>query len=229
MNLRLTGCCLLLSFCAAVPAFAATPPMPPWTNGDGNPANNGMKHALVSPPDSSGALSVHQQVPPATPVTMMSGHGVDFDPLFDVLEGRYFNSQYGWLPEGILVPPTGSGVWIKRTGLIAPAGATLKVYEGGTGGAMSSWTMNEIYAADGDAWLWDRVMQHDLYVADLPGAYGMSFEVYLGDATTGLPTAGYTPGTTTFEFIVPVPEPASWMLALVGLGVAAVRRFPAPR
>lgn len=216
---------LLAASLAATAATAQMPPLPPLTNGDGDPANNGMKHALIG--FSGNALSVHVDAPPAAPVTMSSGVGESYDPLFDVLEGKYFNSQYGWLPDGVLVPPAGAEVWIKRTGATTPTGAELRVYEGGMGNVMASWTMNEIYAADGDAWLWDRFMQHDLYVADLPGEYRMSFEVYLGDATSGDPLPGITSATTTFSFVVPAPEPAAAMLVLAGLIPLGVlgRRF----
>ncbi|TWT73801.1 hypothetical protein Pla123a_36950 [Posidoniimonas polymericola] len=216
--------CLAATLWAAA-ASAQLPPLPPMTNGDANLANNGMKHALVA--YAGDALSVHLDAPPASPVTMTSGVGKSYDALFDVLEGKHFNSQHGWLPDGVLVPPAGAEVWIKRTGATTPAGAELHVYEGGMGNAMASWTMNEIYAADGAIWLWDRFMQHDLYVADLPGAYSVSFEVYLGDATTGDPLAGITPATTTFSFVVPAPEPAAAGLLLCGLlPVAAWRRGP---
>lgn len=220
-------CCpmFLLVSLSSISALAGTlPPLPPMTNGDGNPANNGMKHALVSLDAASGALSIHIQQAPATPVRMMSGYGVDYDPAqFDVLENRFFNSQYGWLPDGLWQPPAGSAVWIKRTAVTAPAGGSLSVYEGGMGNMMSMWSMADIYAADGDAWKWDGLMQHDMYVADAPGSYTMSFEAYIGDAVTGAPTAGYAAATTTFAFTA-IPEPASWLLVTVAALLATRHR-----
>ncbi|MCA9241390.1 MAG: hypothetical protein KDA37_14375 [Planctomycetales bacterium] len=218
----------LLSTAAALLAIAGSaaaqlPPLPPMTNGDGNPANNGMKHALVS--FEGAGLAVHVAQPPASPVTMTSGVGRSYDAPFDLLEGRYFNSQHGWLPEGILVPPTGADVWIKRVSASAPTGASFRVYEGGMGNGMANWSVQEVYAADGDAWKWDREMQHDLFVADLPGRYSMTFEVYLGDATTGAPLSQYGSATTTLRFTTPVPEPTTSLLALATVaGLLGSRR-----
>lgn len=205
-------------------ALAQLPPLPPMTNGNGNPADNGMKHALVG--FDGAQLTVHVADPPRSPVTMISGIGAKFDTNFDVLEDRYFNSQHGWLPDGILVPPPGAEIWIRRTGLIAPAGATLKIHEGGMGNVMPSWTMQEIYSADGDIWKWDRIMQHDLFVADKPGEYSMSFQVYFGNATTGAPLPEYGSAETSLSFRAPVPEPASIALLLVALvAPLAYRQF----
>ena len=79
-------------------------------------------------------------------------------------------------------------------------------------------------AADGDLWLWDLEMQHYLYVADLPGEYSMSFELFVGDAVTAAPLAGYTPAAATLAFVVPAPEPASALLAGLALVGFAARR-----
>lgn len=195
--------------------FAVDPPMPSTTNGDGNMAHNGMKHAGVSLHDGT-LVHMHMSNDPPTPVTMMSGFGMDYTPAkFDVLENQYFNAQYGWVVEGIVSLPAGSSIWMKRTAAMQPAGSVFHVYEGGMGAEMAMWTMNEIYPADGAIWQWDGMMQHDYYTADRPGEYSMSFEVYIGDST-GSPLAGYTPGTATFLFTA-VPEPASAGLMLCGL------------
>lgn len=208
----------------AVLASAQLPPLPPMTNGDGNPANNGMKHIMLSFDGTD--LTAHIDEPPASPVTMMSGHGFDFDAAFDVLEDRYFNSQHGWLQGFPIVPPQDSDVWIRRTGATMPDGATLGVFEGGMGMEMNAWTMNEIHTEAGDPWKWDRMMQHDLYVADLPGEYSMSFEVYLGDSTTGEPLTGYGSATTTLYFTTPVPEPAAAVLCIAAVAMGCwYRKF----
>lgn len=215
MNLfRLCLYPLAVVCCIAV-AQGQMPPMPPMTNGDGNPANNGMKHILLSLDGTD--LIAHVDEPPATPVTLISGHGVDYASSFDVLEDNYFNSQHGWLQESPIIPPAGSDLWIKRTSATMPAGATFQVFEGGMGMDMNTWTMAEIHTELGEPWKWDRVMQHDLYVADLPGDYSMTFEVYLGDSSTGEPLAGYGAATATLQFTTPVPEPSS-----VAVGVFAV-------
>ncbi len=225
LNPKYIAIFVFASLTAAVDlAVARLPPLPPMTNGNANLADNGMKHALVGLDGTQ--LAVHIADPPSSPVTMTSGFGVDFESLFDVLEGRYFNSQFGWLPDGILIPPVGAEVWIKRTGLTTPVGAKLDVYEGGMGNGMTSWTMQEIHANDGDLWKWDRLMQHDLFVADKPGEYSMSFEVYFGDESTGAPLSGFGSAEATFNFRTPVPEPSSIAVLLIALvGPLGYRRL----
>lgn len=220
MNTQSAPILAALVLSVALPCWAATPPMPGMTNGDGTTANNGMKHASISLEDTT--LSVHVDAPPATPVTMMSGYGVDFEPgKFDVLENVNFNAQYGWVPSGLFSPPFGAGIWIKRTAATQPAGSVFRVYEGGnmTEG-MAAWTMNEIYTHDGFTWSWDGAMQHDYYVADKVGDYSMSLDIYVGDSS-GVPLDGYTPGSATFEFRV-VPEPSAWLLAVLGMAVVVL-------
>jgi hypothetical protein len=202
--------------------FAVDPPMPSMTNGDGNVAHNGMKHAGVSLHDGT-LIHMHLSIAPPAPVTMMSGFGVDYTPAkFDVLENTYFNAQYGWVVEGIVSLPAGSSIWMKRTAATQPVGSAFHVYEAGMGMEMAMWTMNEIYATDGALWQWDGMMQHDYYTADRPGDYSMSFEVYVGDST-GTPLVGYTPGTATFQFTT-VPEPGTAVLMLCGLVGLGCRR-----
>ncbi len=222
MYLRLFSLAFVTVFSAAVPCFAVTPPMPGMTNGDGTSANNGMKHANVSLTGTT--LSVHIDEPPQTPVTMMSGFGVDYTPdKFNVLEDVFFNAQYGWLPEGFISLPAGSNIWLKRTAATQPVGSAFDVYEGGnmTEG-MAAWTMNPIYTHDGFIWRWDGMMQHDYYTADRVGQYSMSFEVYVGDSA-GVPVAGYTSGSATLQFTA-APEPTGCVLALLGVGLLAARR-----
>lgn len=190
-----------------------SPPPPPMTNG-GDVSNNGMRHLNVA--ISGSVLSIHSTSPPVTPLTMMSSHGIDYSPdKFNVLEDVYFNAQNGWLPDGLFTElPAEGAIWIKRTSASQPVGGRLRVFEGGnmTEG-MDAWTMSELYAFDGATWRWDGAMQHDYYTADMPGAYAMSFEVYVGDGN-GDPIAGYEPASTTVNFVA-VPEPAA--LTLVGV------------
>ncbi len=205
--------------------FAVMPPMPPMTSGSGDA---GMKHAGVGL--SGTVLTVHYDATPAVPLTMTSGHGADYTPgKFEVLEGVYFNAQYGWLPNGFISLPADRAIWIERTNATQPVGSTFKVYEAGNGMSnvpgegMMNWTMNEIHAANGDIWQWDGVMQHDYYTADMTGSYSMSFDVYVGDLA-GVADAAFTPASTTFEFSV-VPEPTTFALAMLGVvGIVARRR-----
>ncbi|MEM9658061.1 MAG: hypothetical protein AAF961_06845 [Planctomycetota bacterium] len=219
MNLRnLTA---IVAASAISTCHATTPPAPGLTSGSGDAGDNGMKHANVALDGTE--LSVHIADPPATPVAMTSGHGVDYAPdKFDVLEGVYFNAQYGWLPGGILSPPDGAAVWIRRTAASYPDGAAFRVYEGGNMmEGMDAWSMEEIYANDGDVWRWDGLMQHDYYTVDMPGDYSMSFEIYFGDSA-GTPIAGYSPAVARFEFTA-IPEPSSVALALAAAIVCVGR------
>lgn len=223
MHFRLFFCAVFTALSFVLPAIATTPPMPPDTNGSGNPTNNGMKHANVTL--SGTVVSVDINTPPTSPVTMTSGFGVDYTPgKFDVLEDVYFNAQHGWLPNGFFITlPAGGSIWIKRTGVTQPMGSTFKVYEGGNAiEGMPAWSMNEIYLSDGDIWQWDGAMHHDYYTADLPGDYSMSFELYAGDSV-GNAVIGYTADTATFEFTV-IPEPTSIALILIGASGLFIRR-----
>ena len=207
---RILTAALVVLTCSSA-SFAIAPPMPPNTSGSGDA---GMKHALVSL--SGTTLAVHVAEPPATPVTMMSGHGTDFTPeKFNVLENVFFNAQHGWLPDSFFSLPAERTVWIERIGATQPASANFHVYDGGNGmEGMAAWTMSEIYIADGDKWQWDGKMQHDYFTADLPGNYSMSFRVYLADQS-GSQDLSYTPAEATFRFRV-VPEPVSAVLLLLG-------------
>ncbi len=204
--------------------FAVMPPMPPMTSGSDDA---GMKHAGVGL--SGTVLTVHYDAAPAVPLTMITGHSTDYTPAkFDVLEDVYFNSQYGWLPDGFISLPVDRAIWIERTGATQPAGSTFKVYEAGNGmmipgEGMMNWTMDEIYAVNGDIWQWDGVMQHDYYAADMPGSYSMQFDIYVGDLS-GVADAAYTATSTTFEFAV-VPEPTTFALAILGIVGIVVRRW----
>jgi hypothetical protein len=204
-------------------ASAQSPPSPAMTNG-GASENNGMKHVNVSLTDT--VLGIHVDSPPVALVIMTSGLQANFEPAkFDVLEGVYFNAQHGWLPTGFFAPlPQDASLWIRRIGATQPAGSSFKVYEAGNMmEGMASWTMNEIYAADGATWRWDGLMQHDYFTADLPGEYSMSFEVYVGDGT-GSPLAEYSAASTTLQFLA-VPEPTGGWLFLAGVAlVYRVRR-----
>ena len=203
----------VVSLSTAMPAVAQVVPQgPPNTSGSGDA---GMKHAAVTFSDSAVGVSI--AATPSSPVVMTDdGFGKDFTaPKFDVLEDVYYNAQHGWNPDAFLSLPAEHSLWIKRTGATQPAGSTFKVYEGGNmiAETMGDWSMTEIYAADGDIWQWDAVMQHDYFTADIPGAYSMSFEVYVGDSS-GVADTAYTPATATFAFSV-VPEPSTLVLALL--------------
>ena len=208
-----------VSLATALPAVAQVIPQgPPNTSGSGDA---GMKHAAVT--FSGTEVGVSIAATPGSPVVMTDdGFGKDFTaPKFDVLEDVYYNSQHGWNPNGFLSLPAERSIWMKRTGATQPAGSTFKVYEGGN--TMGDWTMTEIYAADGDIWEWDAVMQHDYFTADIPGTYSMSFEVYVGDSF-GVADTAYTSAAATFDFVA-VPEPSTLVLALMaGFGLVGRRR-----
>lgn len=220
MSLKLTTAFAVCMICIFPhTALAGTPPMPANTSGTGV---NGMIHARVGLVGQE--LSVSIDSSPPSPVIMASGYGVDYTPdMFNVLENKYFNAQYGWLPNGFISLPANRTLWIERTGVVAPAGASLHVYEAGMAMELASWTMSEIYAADGDKWQWDGAMQHDYYVADKPGSYSMQFKVYVGDSS-GVQDLAYPPATTALSFVA-LPEPSTAALAIiVAMAAMGMRR-----
>lgn len=135
----------------------------------------------------------------------------------DVLDGMWYNDQYGWLADGFFSPPTDAAFWVRE--LDQPA--ALETYEGGMRMMRADHTYDPIFGTDGspDFWKWSGIMTHNWYASSAPGAYDVMYEMYVGDAITGAPLAGYGSDTVTLRFI---PAPGS--LAMLGLGTLAVAR-----
>ncbi len=231
---------LLIVLSAPSAVAAALPPMPGMTSGLGM-SGNGMIHAEVAV--QGGVVSVVLRDGPsggAQPtdrlVTMVGG---GYDTPYDVLNGRMFNAQYGWLPDQTVPTPPGpiqigltEQIWIEPISVTGPG--SVSVYEGGNGEQLmnTGHTMNPIFGTDGSdtKWLWDDdfLMQHNWYVFDTPGDYDITYRVYVGD-NSGAAIQSYTPADITLRFTA-IPEPGVLsMLGLTSLALLSMRRRDALR
>lgn len=156
-------------------------------------------------------------------VTLDTSHGVPelrpltppdaFDPVqpWAVLTGKAYNFQWAWNPAGFITLPSGSGIWIERLHHNDGLEAYLR--------PPAEPSYAPVFEADGDRWRWSGAMTHNVYAVENPtqSLYSADYRVYIGDAVTGEPLAGYGSVDVTWTWQAsPVPEPAS--LALVGAG-----------
>ena len=156
---------------------------------------------------------------------------------FDVLAGRFFNAQYGWLPGNLpgnqlQSLPQDRVIAVQLVGLGAENPGTLETYSGGNGSQLrpidgggnllpTQHTMEPLFTAIGDLWLWDDfVMQHNWYAAQLPGRYSATYDVFVSD-TQGVRDATYGIDSVTLRFTA-VPEPAA--AAALAFGGLMLRR-----
>lgn len=105
----------------------------------------------------------------------------------DVLNGSRYNGQYGWLAGGFISLPPGTAIWVE----LIEQTPGLRTYE--------AVTFEPLWGT-GDAsmrWKWNGVMVHNWYAAERCGKYEARYSVYVGDAVTGVPTAGYAAGECT--------------------------------
>jgi len=187
---------------AFAPAFADV-----WPHADGM-----MKHVMVGLENQT--IMVHVEGDPLESLEMLRYPGESYTPPADVLNGMFYNSQYGWMAEGFISLPDGAGVFVS----VLSSDAGLMVYEGGMRSMKHTHTYAPILGTDGSdpIWLWGGTMVHNWHAATDPGAYSATYSVYVGDAATGAPLDGYTPGQATLYFHA-VPAPG----ALVALALGA--------
>lgn len=145
-----------------------------------------------------------------------------FDPsqlYYSALNGKAYNYQYSWSSaddNSLASLPQGSGVWVKRVSQTAG----LQTYY------RSAYT--EILAADGSIWKWGLGMQHNAYAVLNPteSHYEAHYEVFIGDAMTGTPLAGYNGANVTWAWnATPVPEPSGFGLLAIAIGVMSIIRY----
>ncbi|MFQ5423602.1 MAG: PEP-CTERM sorting domain-containing protein [Phycisphaerae bacterium] len=177
-----------------------------------------MDHFLI---DLQGTAITVTPPNPGGPLPLRT-FGESYTPPADVLDGKGYNDQFGWLAGGIFSPPTGGAIWIR----VLSQTPGLETYRGGMRPMTPMHTYNPIFGTAGSPliWQWDGTMTHNWYAVAALGDYSASYEVYVGDAATGSPLPGYTSDTVSLAWQY-VPEPATaWLLALGGSVIFRRRR-----
>lgn len=183
-----------------------------WPHADGM-----MKHVMVSLENQT--IMVHLEGDPSERMSMIRYPGEEYTPPADVLNEKFYNSQYGWMADGFLDLPTGAGIFVQM--LSSDPG--LEVYEGGMRSMIGMHSFDPILGTDGNngPWQWGGTMTHNWYAAMAAGDYDTTYEVYVGDAATGQPLDGYTADQVTLLFTT-IPAPGT--LAVLGLGSIGLLR-----
>jgi hypothetical protein len=155
--------------------------------------------------------------------------GYAFDPTaayYTALNGKAYNYEYGWSSSASSLSslPGGDAIWIK----LLSETAGLQTYYGSY--SYSPHDYSQILATNGAIWKYGTGtsgMQHNTYAVLNPtqNTYTANYEVYVGDATTGAPVAGYTSVDVTWTWAatpVSVPEPSTIVLGGVALASIVV-------
>ncbi len=158
--------------------------------------------------------------PPKATGLAMTRYEDSYDPPADILNGRAYSSQYGWLVSAAFVPPTDSAVWIE----VLSQTPGLLTYEGGMRPMRANHTYAPVFGtADAPLrWEWNGLMHHPWFAAETPGDYAATYRVYIGDSS-GNPRPAYGDDTITLTWQF-VPEPASLVGLLIGGLLSAGRR-----
>lgn len=146
-----------------------------------------MRHILVG---LDGATIVLTRADGSDAPAPLLRYNETYDPPADVLNGKAYNAQFGWLADGFLNLPPGGAIWIE----LIEQTPGLETYEANT--FRPIFTM----AGSGARWLWDGTMKHNWYASAACGMFQATYRVYVGDATSGDPLAGYTPGQITLRW-----------------------------
>jgi hypothetical protein len=160
-----------------------------------NPKLGGpMRHLLVS--QTGNALNVCYESSPfsglcgsPTGDLLLQRYEERYAPPADVLDGQFYNAQYGWLPDGFFNLPSGSGIFIE----LVSKTAGLEVYDAfsfeprfGTAGSLAFWS-------------WDGVMTHHWHASATCGHYEATYRVYIGGADSAA-WPGYQPAEITLTW-----------------------------
>ncbi len=187
-----------------------------------------MLHLLVSQNGTS--LELEFETPVTEPPELVFT-GQTYSGPGSVLNGRAFNAQYGWLASGFFNLPFGSAVFVEAD-RVDPG---LQFHD--------AFSFAPILGTSGSdpAWLWSGQMTHNWVSASRPGVYEADLTVYVGEASTGAPLAGWTGTSVTLAWALdlaftgpfadasprevgPVPAPGSVAALLVGAAVVLRRR-----
>ncbi|RNC80318.1 MAG: hypothetical protein ED559_00430 [Phycisphaera sp.] len=150
-----------------------------------------MLHILIEQ-DGDG-LVLEYETPVSGPIELFLYPGEMYNGAASVLDETYYSGRYGWLANGFFNLPAGSGVFVENLGTTAGLG----VYD--------AFSYAPILGTDGssDIWQWSGQMTHNWYSATEPGVYSASYRVYVGNATTQEPLAGWEPAEIMLEWFVP--------------------------
>ncbi len=142
--------------------------------------------------------------------------GYAFNPQqpYAVLNGKAYNSQYGWNVGGFFTPPAGAAIWIE----LLDSAPNLETYSGwGQTG-----TYAPIFGMGGTPrlWKWSGVMVHNTYAVLEPtvGRFFADYHIYFGDAATGSRENLREFGDTTVRLewtTVPVESPMAFRFGAV--------------
>lgn len=191
----------------------------------GGQATGEMIHIDVTYDPDTKQLAAHVDDSLGIPELLPLGpsQAFELEPRYGLLNGRSYNSQYGWNPGGFLALPAGAAIWIEQT----RATPGLEVYEGnGKGGSY----LPIFGTAEGAwKWKWSGAMVHNTYAVANPcrDTYTAEYRVYLGDAQTGdpVPYANVAPSTARLTWrTAPAafpPELKLWSLAAGPAGLTA--------
>ncbi len=116
------------------------------------------------------------------------------EPPADVLEGKAYNGQFGWIAGPSLALPAGATIWIE----LVDQTPGLETYEASS--------FEPLFGTSGSPlrWAWDGSMKHNWYAAESCGSYEASYVVYVGDALTGEPLAAFEPAQITLRWVEPL-------------------------
>lgn len=158
--------------------------------GPGGSGFQDMEHIGIAFDGTTITLTKQGAVP--EPV-VLDDYGQICAPPVDVLNGKGYNGQYGWLISGFWAPPSGGHVWIKRIDQTTG----LETYDANTFAPLFG------TAGSSNLWEWDGTMTHNWYVASSYGLYEATYEVYIGDATGfALPGLFSDQITLTWEYLL---------------------------
>ena len=211
MNSFNTVSCAALALIVSAGAASAQT----WPQMDG-----GMKHILIAFDGTTLTNHIDNTLTPDPLPLPMRTYGESYTAPADVLDGKYYSSQFGFLADGFITLDPGTAIWIEMTS----ATPGLEAYEGGMRPMRAMHTYAPIFGTAGSdtAWKWNGMMHHPWFAANDLGLYSADFNIYIGDDITGAALSGYTPSTVTLEWNA-VPAPGS--LAVLGLGgLVATRR-----
>ncbi len=161
----------------------------------------------------AGASQLYAQVDDTygTPELRPLDPGYAFDPLqpYGVLNGKAYNSQYGWNVGGLFALPPGTAIWVE----LVQCSPDLESYSGW--GRLASCTPLFGTAGSPRLWKWNGVMVHNTYAVLCPATdrFFAEYHVYLGDAETGSRTNYLDLGDTTVRLewtAVPVADPMTF-------------------